>query len=219
MATVKKRTYTSAIRTQQAARTRSLIIEAAAELFVADGYGATTIRAIAAAAGVAPDTVYATFGSKVRVLTALIDSRLAPTGAPNVMDRDEAMGVRDETDQRRQMHLLALDMAAVSTRVRPVYEVLRTASAIEPEAREVFAEMEQYRLANMRRAVAWLESHGLLREPERAAATLFAIASPDVGRMLCNTLGWSEAEHAAWLEHVLAAALLVPAATSPPRRR
>jgi len=44
---------------EQAARTRWLIVEAAAELFVADGYARTTVKTIAERAGVAPDTMRA----------------------------------------------------------------------------------------------------------------------------------------------------------------
>ena len=211
-----KRTYTSVIRQDQAARTRALIVDAAAELFISEGYARTTVRAIAERAGVAADTVYATFGSKVRVLTAVIDSRLAPPGTANVTDRPEAMEVRDESDQRRQLHLFARDIAALSTRVRPLYEVLRTASAVEPGVREVFAEMEQHRLANMRRLASWLAARGpLAMDRERAARTMWAVASPDVARMLCDMEGWSERQHAAWLEEVLVAALLPVEPTRP----
>jgi len=205
----KKRSYTSAIRREQAARTRSLIVDAAADLFISEGYGRTTVRAIAERAGVAPDTVYATFGSKVRVLTAVVDARLAPSGAENVMDRPEALAVRDEPDPRLRLRRFAQDIAAVSTRVRPIYEVLRTAAAAEPDVREVFAEMEAHRLANMRRLAGWLAQGGALRVDEgRAAEVVWALASPDVARMLCDVRGWTEAEHAAWLESTLAAALL-----------
>ena len=206
---VKKRSYTSAIRREQAARTRTLIVDAAADLFISEGYGRTTVRAIAARAGVAPDTVYATFGSKVRVLTAVVDARLAPSGAENVMDRPEALAVRDEPDPRLRLRRFARDIAAVSTRVRPIYEVLRTAAASEPDVREVFAEMEAHRLANMGRLAGWLAQGGALRVDEgRAAEIVWALASPDVARMLCDVRGWTEAEHADWLESTLAAALL-----------
>ncbi len=206
---VKKRSYTSAIRREQAARTRTLIVDAAADLFISEGYGRTTVRAIAERAGVAPDTVYATFGSKVRVLTAVVDARLAPSGAENVMDRPEALAVRDEPDPRLRLRRFARDIAAVSTRVRPIYEVLRTAAASEPDVREVFAEMEAHRLANMSRLAGWLAQGDALRVDEgRAADVVWALASPDVARMLCDVRGWTEAEHAAWLESTLAAALL-----------
>jgi AcrR family transcriptional regulator len=206
---VKKRPYSSALRREQAARTRSQIIDAAAELFISEGYARTTIKAIAERAGVAADTVYAVFGSKVRVLTAVIDSRLAPPGLANVMDRPQARRVQHEGDQRHQLHLFAQDIAVLSTYVRPIYEVLRTASAVEPEAGDVFTEMEQHRLANMRRVAVSLAQHGALRvDTERAAQVIWVLASPDVARMCCDIQGWSQAEHAAWLEEMLAAALL-----------
>jgi AcrR family transcriptional regulator len=207
---VKKRSYSSAVRQEQAAQTRARIVEAAGALFTSNGYGRTTIRAIADSAGVAVDTVYAVFGNKARVLTALIDARLAPTeGVANVMERPEAFAVRDEPDPRRQIHLFALDIAAISTRVRGVYEIMRTASTIEPEMAAIFAEMENYRLANMRRLAEWLAARAPLRvEIDRAAETIWALASPDVAKMLCDGRGWTEAEHAAWLEDMLEHTLL-----------
>jgi AcrR family transcriptional regulator len=207
---VKKRSYSSAVRQEQAAQTRARIVEAADGLFTSNGYARTTIREIADAAGVAVDTVYAVFGNKARVLTALIDARLAPTeGVANVMERPEAIAVRDEPDPRRQIHLFALDIAALSTRVRGVYEIMRTTAAMEPEMAAIFAEMENYRLANMRRLAEWLAARAPLRvDIGRAAETIWALASPDVAKMLCDSRGWTEAEHAAWLEDVLTRALL-----------
>jgi AcrR family transcriptional regulator len=212
---VKRRPYASALRKEQAARTRMLIVDAAAELFVSEGYARTTVRAIAERAGVAPDTVYAVFGSKVRVLTAVLDARLAPPGVASVMDRPESRAVRDEPDQRRQLHRFAYDMAGVSARIRPVYEVLRTAGTMEPEAGEVFAEMERHRLAHMRQLAGWFARRGPLRvSRDRAAEILWVLASPDVARMLCDVRGWSQAQHAAWLETMLTCALL-PAGADP----
>lgn len=206
---VKKRRYHSELRAQQAARTRATIVEAAGELFLADGYARTTIRAIAERAGVAPDTVYAVFGTKVRVLTAVLDARLAPAGEDNVTDRDDAQAVRTAGDQRQQLRLFASGIAAILTDARPVYEVLRTAYAVEPEVREVFDEMESARLTNMQRLAGWLQDNGPLRvDADRAAVIIWTLASPDVGRMLCDVQGWSEAEHAEWLETMLTCALL-----------
>jgi AcrR family transcriptional regulator len=221
VAPVKKRSYRSVVRQQHAAQTRARIVDAAAALFVERGYAKTTVQAIAEAAEVAADTVYAVFGSKVRILTAVIDARLAPPGVTNVTERAESQAVRDERDQRRQLHLFATDIAALSTRVRPIFEVLRTASAVEPDARAVYLEMEQHRLANMRRFTEWLASTGPMgADRELAAHTVWALTSPDVARLLCDVLGWSETEHAAWLEETIAAAVLSsPPATRPPRKR
>ncbi len=206
---VKRRPYVSALRKEQAARTRTLIVDAAAELFVSEGYARTTVRAVAERAGVAPDTVYAIFGSKVNVLTSVLNARLAPSGEASVMDRPESRAVRDEPDPRRQLHRFAYDMAGVSARIRPIYEVLRTAGAAEPEVGEVFAEMERHRLAHMRQLADWFAQRGPLRvSRDRAAEILWVLASPDVARMLCDVRGWSQAQHAAWLETMITCALL-----------
>lgn len=211
---VKKRTYDSAIRREQAAATRARILDAAAALFVEKGYAGTSVRAVAEAAGVAPDTVYATFGTKVRVLTAIIDTRLAPQGEANVMDRPAARQVRDAPDQRAQLRAFARDMVSVSARVRPIYEVLRAAATSEPEVAEVFAEMERNRFDNMARFAGWLGERGPLpTDPTRAAEAIWVLASPDVARMLCDVRGWSDDEYAAWLESMLADALLPEGAT------
>ncbi len=207
---VKKRAYTSVVRQEQAASTRARILEAAGERFVANGYGRTTIREIAEAAHVADDTVYAVFGTKARVLTALIDQRLAPAaGVDNVTDRPEAQAVRDEPDPRRQLALFARDMAAVSARVRPVYEIMRTASAVEPDMAVIYAEMDAHRLANMRRVAGWIAAHGALRvEVDRAGEIIWALASPDVARMFCDGLGWTQDQYVLWLEDALTRVLM-----------
>lgn len=204
-----ERSYNSALRQQQAAQTRARILDAAGELFASDGDAPTTIRRIAERAGVAVDTVYATFGSKARVFTALIDLRLAPAGEDNVSDRSEALAVRDERDQRRQLRLFARDIAAISARVRPVFEILRTASAVEPEIAPTYAEMEGHRLRNMRKAADWIAARGPLRVPvERAAEIIWVLASPDVARLLCEGRGWANDDYADWLEDALARTLL-----------
>ena len=228
-ATTSKRSYSSTVRVEQAAQTRLRILEAAGRLFESTGYARTTVRQIAGEADVAVDTVYATFGTKARVLTALIDLRLAPrAGERSVVERHEAQEVRDEPDQRRQVHLFARDMASVSSRVRPVYEILRTASAVDPEMAQVHAEMDGYRLRNMRQAASWFAERGPLRvDVDRAGEMIWTLASPDVGRMLCDGLGWSEQQYAEWLEDMLVRSLLPdpppalpsPSLPRPPTRR
>ena len=177
---------------------------------MSEGYARTPIRRIAEAAQVSPDTVYAVFGSKARVLTALIDQRLAPApGVENVLHRPEATAVRDEADQCRQIHQFAHDMASISARVRPVYEILRTASAVEPAMAAIRAEMDAYRLRNMRQAAEWIAARGPLRiDVDRAGEIIWTLASPDVSRMLCDDRGWTQDEYAEWLEDTLVRALL-----------
>jgi AcrR family transcriptional regulator len=211
MADVKdRRKYFSAVREEQAARTRTRILDAASDLFLERGYARTTMKDIATQADVARDTVHAIFGSKAQVLTALIDQRLVPDDSvANVTQRPDALAIRDEVDQRQQIELFAGFLAGISTELRPVFEILRTASAVEPEMAKVFEEMDRFRMKNMQTYARWIAARGPLRvSTRRAGEMIWAIASPDVARMLCDEIGWTESQHARWIADTLIRTLL-----------
>ena len=65
--------YHSPLRARQAAQTRRSIIEAAGALFAERGWSTATLPVIAERAGVSVDTIYATFGTKVALLMAVVD--------------------------------------------------------------------------------------------------------------------------------------------------
>jgi len=205
-----KRKYSSEVRDEQAARTRTRILDAAADLFVERGYGHTTMKDIAARAGVARDTVHATFGTKPRVLTALIDLRLVPDGSvASITERPDMQAVKNELDQRRQIELFAEVITKISVQIRPIFEILRTASAVEPEMGRVFEEMDRFRLKNMHTYASWIAARGPLRvTTKRAGEIIWALASPDTARMLCDELGWTQPQHARWLADTLTRTLL-----------
>src|SRR5262245_26084593 len=69
---VAKRRYRSPLREAQAAATRARILDAALQELSAGGYAATSVAAIAKAAGVSPETIYAVFGSKRGIVDALL---------------------------------------------------------------------------------------------------------------------------------------------------
>ena len=64
-----KRPYRSPRRTAAAAATRAAIREAAASLFLQQGYAATTMREVAARAGVGERTLYDAFPTKAATIT------------------------------------------------------------------------------------------------------------------------------------------------------
>lgn len=65
-------------RAEQRRRTEARILEAAARVFVADGYDRATIRAVASAAGVDGGLVTYYFGSKQELFRAVIDAAPVP---------------------------------------------------------------------------------------------------------------------------------------------
>src|SRR5271154_1610898 len=71
-------------RAEQRRRSEARILDAAARLFIADGYDRTTIRAVASAAGVDAGLVMHYFGSKQDLYRRVIDAAPVPevSGTP-----------------------------------------------------------------------------------------------------------------------------------------
>jgi AcrR family transcriptional regulator len=205
-----KRRYTSTVRREQAAATRVRILDAAAALFTTEGYGRTTVKQIADAAGVASETIYATFGSKARVLTALIDLRLTgDQDLSNVLEVPEAIAIRDEKDQRKQIRLYTRFMTTVMRRVGPVYAIMRSAAAADPEMATIYDEMQSYRARNAKVIAGWIAKNGKLSmKADRAGEVIWALGSPELASMLTEQQGWSETDYYKWLEETLTLSLL-----------
>ena len=210
-----KRAYESPVRQEQAALTRRRILEAADELFAAEGYVQTTVNRIAQRAGVARDTVFAVFGSKGRVLTALLDMHLVHgADVTNELDLPEAKAIRDESDPRKQITLYVRFLTEALDRIGGVYAIMRSAAAVDDEMSSIYAEMQIYRARNVNKIVGWIAKNGRLRvTKKRAGEITWALASPDLAFMLREQQGWSTEEYAEWLEDMLMYALLLPART------
>src|SRR4051812_45099585 len=94
-----KRTYRSDLRAAQAQATRRSIVGAATRLFVEDGYGPTTIDAVADAAGVSRKTVFTAVGGKLDLLKVALDWAVAGDDAPvPLSDRASMRALREQTD-------------------------------------------------------------------------------------------------------------------------
>lgn len=207
-----KRQYTSTLRQQQASQTRARILDTAQRLFTQRGYGATTIEAIASEAGVATDTVYATFRTKAGLLHRLLDVRVGGDDAPvALLDRAGPQKVRAEPSQRRQIASFAADVAQIQERAVPVDDIMRSAAAVDPEIAALRARMHGLRYENMRTFVSWLAARGPLRpgvSEEEASAIVWTLAGPEVNRLLRTERGWSRERYVAWLTDTLTHTLL-----------
>ncbi len=206
------RSYRSELRAEQARQTRLRVLDAAQLLFEEHGYAGTTMEAIANAAGVAVDTVYATFGTKRKVLATLLDVRVGGDDLPlAVIDRPEPQAARLEPDQRRQVEMFAASIAPIIERVRPVDDVMRGAASVDPEIATLRARLQQVRFENMRRFVSWLAANGPLRaglSEDEASAVVWTLTSPEVHRLLRSERGWTAEQYEAWLEATLARTVL-----------
>src|SRR3954447_21466484 len=85
-------------RSAKAAQTRRTILDAAMRLFRTNGYDGTTMRAIAAEAGVSVGNAYYYFGSKEHLVQAFYDQLQEEhaEAAARVLDGDRAFAARLE---------------------------------------------------------------------------------------------------------------------------
>jgi TetR/AcrR family transcriptional regulator of autoinduction and epiphytic fitness len=207
---VVKRSYSSAKREAQARETRRSILGAAGELFVAAGYAATTIQAIADRAGVAVQTVYAVFGNKRELLRQLIESSITGDDEPlPITERAAAQAVAGEADPRRRAELDAALARSITERVAPIVRVASEAAASDPELAALMETVKAVRRQEMITSVEILTGpNGPQVDPEEAAATLYVLYSPQVADMLMGDYGWSAQRYEKWLARMMLQAVI-----------
>jgi AcrR family transcriptional regulator len=212
MADVKRRRYRSPRRQEQAEATRRAIVEAATRLLMTQGYAGTTMDAIAREADVATVTVYSVFSTKPKVVEAAIQAAVSGPGAPTpVLEQPEPRAVLEDRDQRRQIKGFAAGMGGIMRRVAPLFEAMRTGSDADPAIAALRRQLLAQRLEGMRAFAGAVMRNGRLRNGmslETAAETVWALSSPDLHQLLTLQLGWDNAAYVAWLDEMLAAALL-----------
>jgi AcrR family transcriptional regulator len=206
------RKYDSSRRQAQARQTRLQIAEAARALFLERGYGGTSIEAIAEKAGVAPETIYATFKNKRNVLSFVFDIAIGGDDEDiRLLDRPDPQAVLKETDQRRQLTLFASDIAKILYRAAPVFEILRIAAKTEPEIADLVQRLLRERMTNMAMVAKSVASHGPLREDlsrGRAAEVIWSMTSPELYLLLTRDLHWTDEQYSQWLADTLSRLLL-----------
>ena len=212
-----RRSYTSTTRTAQARQTRRAIIGSAHTLFLADGYAATTMPAVAAHAGVAVQTVYKAFGNKPQLAKAVFDTAIAGDDDERaVVERAALSAVRAEPDPRRKLQLYGQFLADVAPRHVPVQLVIRDAAANDPDARTLWHQLQTERLTGMTAFATALHEDGSLRSDvtvDQARDTLWIYNSAEIYQLIVIERGWTPDRYGTWIAAALTAALLPPTHT------
>ncbi|WP_197377355.1 TetR/AcrR family transcriptional regulator [Mycolicibacterium baixiangningiae] len=212
MAEEVKRQYRSSLRAAQAQETRRSVIAAATRLFVENGYVATTIDAVAEAAGVSRKTVFTAVGGKIELLKLAVDWAVAGDDADvPVSDRDEMRRALGAGDPAEVLHGCAQVMVGVNKRVADLFRALDVAAGAEPEAQTLLAVVREQRLTDARAIARRLRALGLLtgRKAHGDAVDLIFLATdPHPFDVLVRQRGWSTTRYARWLGDALVGQLL-----------
>jgi AcrR family transcriptional regulator len=207
-----KRRYHSPRRREQADATRLAILEAAHRLFERQGYGATTMAAIAAEAGVALKTVYLAFETKSGVLRALWNLRLrAGTEKVPIAQQEWYREVLEEPDPERQLRLNARNSRAAKLRIATVLEVIDTAAPLDSDIARLWNRIQSDYHANQRAIVESLNEKGALKaglDVDRAADILWTINHPKMWHLLIGERGWTPEGYEQWTGDLACSQLL-----------
>jgi TetR/AcrR family transcriptional regulator of autoinduction and epiphytic fitness len=209
---VKHRPYDSSNRARQARETRRRIVEAAAALFVRDGYSATSIRAIAEQAGVAVPTVYASLRSKANILRAVVDlSVRGDDEAAPLAARAGWQEVEEQQDPRQQLALFAHLHRQICDREAAIFAELEAAAGADPEATQLLAEHDRRRYETQRRLARSLHGRKQLKPglaAREAADVIWTLASERTYLALVRDRGWRADDYERWVAEQLTAGLL-----------
>jgi len=204
-----KRVYNSPLRAEQAQRTRAAVLDAATRCFLDEGYAATTMKDVAAEAGVSVQTVFGQ-GSKAALLLACVDRAVvgddeeAPLAQRQVFVR--LVEAPDRATKLAAVRELTLGYVPQAV---PMLEVFAAAAAGDTEIAEAWAEYERRRFADQRVLIGsfgpWLRD-GL--DADRAAEIAWGVFTHVPVLNLMRGRGWTLEQYADFLVDALERLLL-----------
>jgi AcrR family transcriptional regulator len=197
------RTYHSPRRAEQAAATRVAVLSAARELFVSNGYNATTIADIAERARVSLDTIYATVGRKPALLRELVETAISGIEqAVPAEQRDYVQRIGAANTALDKITIYARAITAIQQRMAPVFLALRAAAATDADCASLWSEIATRRATNMRAFAADLRGTGELREDltdDRIADVIWSMNAAEYWDLLVRERGWTPDQFRDWL--------------------
>jgi len=188
------------------------VIDAASRLFVERGYATTTMRAIAAAAGVSIPTVELLFGTKAQLLHVVLDLAIAGDDEPiPMLSRAWADDAQSQDDVGGFLSAVAEVLWEAQLRSAGIMLAAYEAATADPDIHLLVADRELQR----ERTAGWIVDGVLGRASlrvglDRAAAieTVWMLMDPVVFGRLTRHRGWSPERYATWFADSVAQLLV-----------
>jgi AcrR family transcriptional regulator len=207
--------YDSAARREQARATRARVLDSAMQLFTGNGYGGTSVAAIASLAGVSDRMIYLAFGTKRSLLFALLEHM-----APVPRETFEADLAAAAAYPHRQLELAVSFIIDYYAGAAPFLSILQAAAAAEPDIQGFMDQGEAFRRGAQEPLIRHWSQRGWLtpgRTAAEAADILWALTSPDLYLKLTSIPGWPPDRCREWLTSTLDTLLLRPPSAAGPR--
>ncbi|HEX6348299.1 MAG TPA: TetR/AcrR family transcriptional regulator [Candidatus Dormibacteraeota bacterium] len=207
---VKRRRYDSSGRQELALTRRGRILDSAQSRFLRDGYGPTTVSAIADDCGLSVDTIYKSFGGKPGLIRAIYARALRGAGPVPAERRSDELQ-ETEPDPRRIIRGWGDFVTEIMPLGAPIVLLVRDAASNDPELRGLLQEMDADRLRRMTENAARLAAAGHLRSGlsvAEAADVLWTYSAPELYELLVIRRGMPLQRFAGFVADAMVAALL-----------
>ena len=212
-----RRTYDGSRRQADAVERRRRVVDAAEELFLTVGYGATSINEIARVADVSPQMIYSSFGSKAGILAKLADvvvagddAALQDTEGPLVRDRHSGIEELASADLRVRFRAIGRYAAIAHRRSAAVLQLIDSVSGTDDAVAELQAGLAaglREDLAIAVRSMPWDQVRPGLRR-STVADLLFVILGWRGYAALVLESGWTDEQYVAGIADTLTHMLL-----------
>ncbi len=208
------------LRQAQTALTEQRILAAATELFLADGYLATTLEAVARRAQVGARTVYVRFGTKAALFKRVVDVAIVGDTEPvDALGRDWVQRALTAPTAAERIAANAAAGRQVMQRTGALFAVAQQAAAVEP----LIAGFWQEGRAATRgiQDIFWrrMAGDGLLdpaADLDWLIETSNVIVAAETYLLITRTTGWDLDAYEDWLATTLAR-LAAAGPDAPPR--
>jgi TetR/AcrR family transcriptional regulator of autoinduction and epiphytic fitness len=197
-------------RADRARQTRRRMLDSARDLFVAQGYAATTMGQVATDAGVAVQTLYYTFQTKGKLLCEVIEVAAAGDDPDPVAQRPWMREMLTAKSAQRVLALAVEHGTGIYERAAPLWPAVNAAAATDPYVQRYWEGVTADRQAGQARMVSRLSELGALRDglgTQRATDLIVVLFGHDVFRGL-REAGWTVTAYKAWLYTTLVQQLL-----------
>ncbi|WP_026410853.1 TetR/AcrR family transcriptional regulator [Actinomadura oligospora] len=214
MDTVKRPEKRPDRRAERSRRTREKAVQAARELFVEQGYGATSLQQVADRAGLAVQTLYFVFGNKRTLFKDVVDTSIAGDAEPvATLDREWFRAACAAPTAAEQLRAHVRGTGEILARVAPITPMIAAAAATDPQIAAEWPDGPDPRFT-----VHQAAARALVGKPgahpgvsaDGAADVLFGLLSPELYLLLVQERGWSADRWEEWCYATLAAQLVEP---------
>ncbi|MCP2031661.1 AcrR family transcriptional regulator [Okibacterium sp. HSC-33S16] len=204
--TSSSRSYTSSLRSEQAAQTRQRILDSAAECFATNGYAGTSLADIAHGAGVSVETVKLS-GPKRQLLLSAFEQRFSGSeGREPLTDRADARAVLEIADNDEFLLALVRFIAQANARTSGLWSAYVSAATSDAVIGESLLELLKRRRNEYRAAITTFDDRRMLSTDvnrHELADALSFLMSPESYAELVEQAGWSTKRYVDWQVHAI----------------